>query len=105
MADQVTAMLAEQRAFASNASHELRTPLTTIRLRTEPLLTGELDPTTAQRRVDVALVEAGRAPARLTYAVPEAFGADAGGFGEDFLEIAFAEGEGAEGGQGGLLAK
>ena len=35
------------------------------------------DPTTAQRRVDVALVEAGRAPARLTYAVPEAFGADA----------------------------
>ena len=49
MADQVTAMLAEQRAFASNASHELRTPLTTIRLRTEPLLTGELDPTTAQR--------------------------------------------------------
>lgn len=49
MADQVEAMLAEQRAFASNASHELRTPLTTIRLRTEPLLTGELDPTTAQR--------------------------------------------------------
>lgn len=49
MADQVEAMLAEQRAFASNASHELRTPLTTIRLRTEPLLTGELDPATAQR--------------------------------------------------------
>jgi len=49
MATQVEAMLAEQRAFASNASHELRTPLTTIRLRTEPLLAGTLDPTTAQR--------------------------------------------------------
>ena len=49
MATQVEAMLAEQRAFASNASHELRTPLTTIRLRTEPLLTGELDAATAQR--------------------------------------------------------
>lgn len=49
MATQVEAMLAEQRAFASNASHELRTPLTTIRLRTEPLLAGELDPVTAQR--------------------------------------------------------
>ena len=49
MATQVEAMVAEQRAFASNASHELRTPLTTIRLRTEPLLTGELDPATAQR--------------------------------------------------------
>lgn len=49
MATQVEAMLAEQRAFASNASHELRTPLTTIRLRTEPLLAGALDPVTAQR--------------------------------------------------------
>lgn len=49
MATQVEAMLTEQRAFASNASHELRTPLTTIRLRTEPLLAGELDPATAQR--------------------------------------------------------
>lgn len=49
MATQVEAMLAEQRAFASNASHELRTPLTTIRLRTEPLVAGELDPATAQR--------------------------------------------------------
>jgi signal transduction histidine kinase len=37
MAVQVSAMLEEQRAFASNASHELRTPLTTIRLRVEAL--------------------------------------------------------------------
>lgn len=37
MADQVSAMIEEQRAFASNTSHELRTPLTTMRLRTEAL--------------------------------------------------------------------
>ena len=37
MAGQVEAMVAEQRAFASNASHELRTPITTIQLRTEAL--------------------------------------------------------------------
>ncbi len=49
MATQVEAMMAEQRAFASNASHELRTPLTTIRLRTEPLLAGAVDHVTAQR--------------------------------------------------------
>ncbi len=60
MADQVTAMLAEQRAFASNASHELCTPLTTIRLRTEPLLAGELDPATAQRYLAEINQEVGR---------------------------------------------
>ncbi|MEM7125149.1 MAG: HAMP domain-containing sensor histidine kinase [Chloroflexota bacterium] len=43
MATQVESMVAEQRAFASNASHELRTPLTTIRLRTEALESGNLD--------------------------------------------------------------
>ncbi|MCB0189696.1 MAG: hypothetical protein KDE31_35740, partial [Caldilineaceae bacterium] len=43
MAEQVEAMVAEQRAFASNASHELRTPLTTMRLRTEALLANQLD--------------------------------------------------------------
>ncbi len=43
MADQIEAMVNEQRAFASNASHELRTPLTTIGLRTEALKSGELD--------------------------------------------------------------
>lgn len=37
MADQLQAMIEEQRAFASNTSHELRTPLTTMRLRTEAL--------------------------------------------------------------------
>ena len=37
MADRVSAMIEEQRAFASNTSHELRTPLTTMRLRTEAL--------------------------------------------------------------------
>ncbi len=43
MAEQVETMVAEQRAFASNASHELRTPLTTMRLRTEALLDDQLD--------------------------------------------------------------
>jgi signal transduction histidine kinase len=49
MADKVQAMLEEQRAFASNASHELRTPLTTIRLRSEALRAGTLDPATARQ--------------------------------------------------------
>lgn len=40
MAERVSALIQEQRAFASNASHELRTPLTTIRLRTEAILDG-----------------------------------------------------------------
>lgn len=43
MAERVEAMMAEQRAFASNASHELRTPLTTVRLRTEALRHETLD--------------------------------------------------------------
>jgi signal transduction histidine kinase len=48
MAGQVEAMIEEQRAFAANASHELRTPLTNIRLRSEALRDGHLDPETAQ---------------------------------------------------------
>ncbi len=48
MADRVSAMIEEQRAFASNTSHELRTPLTTMRLRTEAL------------RYDATLTEADR---------------------------------------------
>ena len=38
MAQQVEAMMEEQRSFVSNTSHELRTPLTAIRLRTESIL-------------------------------------------------------------------
>ncbi|GAB4273918.1 MAG: hypothetical protein Kow0080_21890 [Candidatus Promineifilaceae bacterium] len=51
MAAQVEAMLAEQRAFASNASHELRTPLTTIRLRSEALRDGTVDEETARQYI------------------------------------------------------
>jgi signal transduction histidine kinase len=51
MAGQVQAMLDEQRAFASNASHELRTPLTTIRLRSEALRQGALDPALAHQYI------------------------------------------------------
>lgn len=43
MAEAVEAMVAEQKAFASNAAHELRTPLTAIRIRTEILLEDALD--------------------------------------------------------------
>lgn len=51
MADQVQAMLEEQRAFASNAAHELRSPLTTIRLRSEALRDGDVDPATARQYI------------------------------------------------------
>jgi len=51
MAAQVSAMLAEQKAFASNASHELRAPLTAIRLRSEALREGNLDADTAQHYI------------------------------------------------------
>lgn len=51
MAGQVEAMLEEQRAFASNVSHELRTPLTTIRLRSEALREGDLDPDLSRQYV------------------------------------------------------
>jgi signal transduction histidine kinase len=51
MAGQVEAMIEEQRAFASNASHELRTPLTAIRLRSEALREGDLDPATTQQYI------------------------------------------------------
>lgn len=51
MAERVQAMIDEQRAFASNASHELRTPLTTIRLRSEALRAGGVDPATAQEYI------------------------------------------------------
>lgn len=51
MAEQVQAMVEEQRTFASNASHELRTPLTTIRLRSEALRDGLVDKETAQQYI------------------------------------------------------
>ena len=51
MAEQVEAMLLEQKVFASNASHELRTPLTTIRLRSEALRDGGLDEATRQQYI------------------------------------------------------
>lgn len=43
MADEIQAMLNEQRAFASHVSHELRTPLSKIELRAELLDDDELD--------------------------------------------------------------
>ncbi len=51
MADQVQAMVEEQRAFAGNAAHELRTPLTTIRLRSEALRSGDLDAALARQYI------------------------------------------------------
>ena len=51
MADAVESMVAEQKAFASNAAHELRTPLTAIRIRTETLLEDDLDHELAMRYI------------------------------------------------------
>ncbi len=52
MAEQVENIVADQRAFASNASHELRTPLTTIRLRTEMMLHDDLNEETKSEFVE-----------------------------------------------------
>ena len=60
MATQVETMVAEQRAFASNASHELRTPLTTIRLRTEALQSDQLDAATSLQYITEIDAEAQR---------------------------------------------
>lgn len=43
MAQQVEAMLTEQREFVANASHELRSPLATAKLRAEALAYGTVD--------------------------------------------------------------
>lgn len=51
MAEAVEAMMAEQKAFASNAAHELRTPLTAIRIRTEALLEDDPDEALIQQYI------------------------------------------------------
>ncbi|MBV7327660.1 HAMP domain-containing histidine kinase [Chloroflexi bacterium TSY] len=51
MAEAIESMMAEQKAFASNAAHELRTPLTAIRIRTETLLEDDPDPTLTEQYI------------------------------------------------------
>ena len=60
MATAVENMVAEQRAFASNAAHELRTPLTAMRIRTEALLEDEPDEALRQTYVTEIQDEIGR---------------------------------------------
>lgn len=43
MAERISRVMEDQRAFVANAAHELRTPLTTIRLRAEALSEGAKD--------------------------------------------------------------
>lgn len=61
MADQLTSMIAQQRAFAGDASHQLRTPLTALQLRLERVSELiESDPKGAAERLEAALDEAER---------------------------------------------
>ena len=61
MADQLTSMIAQQRAFAGDASHQLRTPLTALQLRLERAAElVETDPSAAAERLEAALIETER---------------------------------------------
>jgi signal transduction histidine kinase len=89
MAEQVQAMLDEQRAFASNISHELRTPLTTLRLRTEALRFEALDEPTAKRyleEVDDEIVRLGDVVQDVTLLAR--FDSGRGELGQDEIDIA-----------------
>jgi len=61
MAEQLTHLIAQQRAFAGDASHQLRTPLTALQLRLERA--GEMvesDPHGARARIEAAMLETDR---------------------------------------------
>ena len=61
MADQLTRLMAQQRAFAGDASHQLRTPLTALQLRLERALEMvDSDPNGASERIEAAMLEAER---------------------------------------------
>jgi two-component system phosphate regulon sensor histidine kinase PhoR len=68
MADRVTDMLMQQRAFVANASHELRTPLTSIKLWVEALLSGAKDDPEMAAQF---LTEIGRQTERLAHMVEQ----------------------------------
>ena len=61
MAEQLTHLLGQQRAFAGDASHQLRTPLTALQLRLERASEMvETDPHGARTRIEAAMLETDR---------------------------------------------
>ena len=61
MAEQLTHLLSQQRAFAGDASHQLRTPLTALQLRLERASEMvETDPEGARTRIEAAMLETDR---------------------------------------------